>query len=75
MMLITSTLVVALFGVVACSSAAGVEAPPAPTMPAHWTISSDVSFAPADIEPVADALGADDVLGEISSARALLEGQ
>ncbi len=35
--------------------AAGVEAPPAPD---HWTISSDVSFVPADIRPVAEALTA-----------------
>ena len=52
------TLVVALFAVAACSSSAGVEAPPAPTVPDHWTISSDVSFVPADIRPVAEALDA-----------------
>jgi hypothetical protein len=29
----------------------------APAMPAHWKITSDVSFSAADIEPVAARLG------------------
>ena len=33
------------------------DAPAAPTMPSHWKVTSDQSFAPADIQPVAQNLG------------------
>jgi len=44
--------------------AAFEEAPPAPTMPASWKITSDRSFSPADIRPVADKLR-----GEVTALR------
>ncbi len=45
----------------ACSEttgASGAGAPPTPAMPAHWKVISDIDFAAADIEPVAQSLGA-----------------
>jgi hypothetical protein len=36
---------------------ASAGAPPTPAMPSHWEVTSDVDFAAADIEPVAQRLG------------------
>ena len=52
---------------VACSQSTAtvdVEAPATPAMPSHWRVISDISFAAADIRPVAAKLGA-----EISALR------
>ena len=44
----------------ACGPAIGSAssaAPPTPSMPSHWKVTSDIDFAAADIEPVAQRLG------------------
>jgi hypothetical protein len=43
---------------------ASAAAPSTPAMPSHWKVISDIDFAAADIEPVAQRLG-----GEISALR------
>ena len=55
-------LLLALAASFACSqshASSNAEAPPAPAMPAHWSVISDVSFGAADIRPVAAQLGAE----------------
>ena len=54
-------LAVTAVAVGACSqanSSSGAGAPPTPAMPAHWKVISDIDFAAADIQPVAQNLGA-----------------
>jgi hypothetical protein len=59
--LVCSCLVIALLFGLACDRLIGsalAGAPPTPAMPAHWKVISDIDFAAADIEPVAQRLGA-----------------
>ena len=65
--LVCFSLMIALAFTLACdqpTGSASAAAPPTPAMPSHWKVTSDIDFAPADIEPVAQRLG-----GEISALR------
>jgi hypothetical protein len=66
-LLVCFSLVIALAFALACDRSIGsasAAAPPTPSMPSHWKVTSDIDFAAADIEPVARRLG-----GKISALR------
>jgi hypothetical protein len=65
--LVCFSLVITLAFALACDGptrSASAAAPPTPTMPSHWKVTSDIDFAAADIAPVAQRLG-----GEVSALR------
>jgi hypothetical protein len=65
--LVYSSLVITLAFALACDGSTGsasAAAPPTPVMPSHWKVTSDIDFAAADIEPVAQRLG-----GEVIALR------
>ncbi len=47
-----------LIGSLRSAPALAADAPPTPSMPAHWSVISDINFAAADIRPVSASLGA-----------------
>ncbi len=60
-------LLVSLFALGACKGKENphtVNPPPAPTMPAHWNVTSDVAIPTAAIKPISQKLG-----GEIIALR------
>jgi hypothetical protein len=66
----TTLFFVSIFSLVALGACkrggeqAQVKPPPAPTMPAHWEVISDVAIAPGAIKPISSKLG-----GEIIALR------
>jgi hypothetical protein len=65
--LVCFSIVITLALALACdrsTEAASAAAPPTPAMPSHWKVTSDIDFAAADIEPVAQRLG-----GKVSALR------
>ena len=65
--LVCFSLAIALAFALACdrvTGSASAAAPPTPAMPSHWKVTSDIDFAAADIEPVAQKLG-----GKVSALR------